>query len=143
MHKGVDCVGVGVVFYCHDGKGNVLMQKRGAGARDEQGRWDIGGGGLELHDTVQDTLQKEIREEYGVEIIACEFLGFRDVHREHEGQKTHWVTLDFKVLVNPATTKNGEPHKLDAVAWFPKNMMPTPVHSQLPLFLEKYGNKVV
>src|SRR3954471_17160876 len=99
MKKGVDCVGVSVVFFCHDGQGNVVMAKRSQNARDEQGRWDIGAGAVELHDTVEHTLRKEIKEEYNCEVISYDFLGFRDVHRTHKGVSTHWITLDFKVLV--------------------------------------------
>jgi hypothetical protein len=44
-----------------------------------------------------------------------EFLGFRDVHRENNGEKTHWIALDFKVLVDPKNAAVGEPHKFDKV----------------------------
>src|SRR5690606_24260841 len=33
---------VSVVFVCHDGRGRVLLARRGAGARDEPGTWDTG-----------------------------------------------------------------------------------------------------
>src|SRR4051812_42880998 len=98
MKKGEDFVGVAVVYFCHDGNGRVLMAKRSQECRDEQGRWDIGGGSVELDQTIEETLKREIAEEYATEILSYEFLGYRDVHREHEGKKTHWVTLDFKVL---------------------------------------------
>jgi len=138
MRKGFDFTGVTVVYFCHDGKGNVVMQKRGANARDEHGRWDIGAGGLEFGDSVEETLRKEILEEYGTNVLDFEFLGFRDVHREHDGQKTHWISLDYKVLIDPGLVKNGEPHKFDEVGMFTLASMPQPTHSQLPLFLEKY-----
>jgi 8-oxo-dGTP pyrophosphatase MutT (NUDIX family) len=115
MQKGTDYIGNTVVYFCHDGKGNVLLGKRSQNARDEQGRWDIGGGGVEFGDTVLDTLKKEIFEEYCTDVLNCEFLGYRDVHREHENKKTHWVALDFKVLVDREKARNGEPHKFDAV----------------------------
>ncbi|MBI2474503.1 MAG: NUDIX domain-containing protein, partial [Candidatus Taylorbacteria bacterium] len=99
MKKGEDYTGVSVIYLCHDGKGNYLLNKRSANCRDEHGRWDCGGGGLEFGDTVENTLKKEIMEEYGVEVLGSEFLGFRDVHREHDGMKTHWIALDYKVLV--------------------------------------------
>src|SRR6185295_6821186 len=70
MKKGIDHIGVTVVYFCHDGKGNVLMAKRSANTRDEQGRWDIGGGGVEFGDTVEDTLRKKIKEEYNCDVIG-------------------------------------------------------------------------
>ncbi len=142
MKKGVDFTGVSIVYFCHDGAGNVLLQKRSTNCRDEHGTWDPGAGGLELHDTVEETLRKEIAEEYGTDVLDYEFLGYRDVHREHEGAKTHWIALDFKVLVDREKARNGEPHKFEAVEWFTKDALPQPQHSQFPFFLEKYNERL-
>ena len=142
MKKGIDYTGITIVYICHDGQGNYLFQKRTTACRDEHNRWDIGGGGLEFGDTVEYTLQKEIKEEYCTEIVAHEFLGYRDVHREHDGQKTHWVALDFKVHVNRAMVQNGEPHKFSEIGWFTRNEFPKPLHSQLPHFLDTYRDRL-
>jgi 8-oxo-dGTP diphosphatase len=142
MKKGIDCIGLAVVFYCHDGKGNVIMGKRSVNARDEQGRWDIGGGGVELHGTVEDTLRSEIMEEYNCPVISFEFLGYRDVHREHDNQKTHWIALDFKVLVDVSDLKVNEPHKFDDVKLFQKDKLPENTHSQFPAFQKLYHDKI-
>lgn len=142
LKKGVDYVGVGVVFFCHDGKGNFVMAKRGKNSRDEHGNWDIGGGGLEFEDTVDETLKKEIREEYCTDVLHHEFLGYMDVHRAHEGKPTHWIALCFKALIDPAKVKNGEPHKFDEVAWFTLDKLPKNVHSQMGKFLELYRDKL-
>lgn len=142
MKKGIDFIGVCVVYFCHDGKGNVVFGKRSKNSRDEQERWDIGGGSIEFGDTLENTLKKEIFEEYGTDVLQTEFLGFRDVHREHNGQKTHWISLDFKVLIDPKMVKNNEPHKFDEIRMFKRNEFPKVVHSQLPYFLEKYQDKL-
>ncbi len=142
MKKGEDFTGVTIVYFCHDGKGNFLMSKRGINCRDERGCWDIGGGGLEFGHTAEDTLRKEIAEEYSTDVLNYEFLGYRDIFREHEGRQTHWIALDFKVLVEAAKAKNGEPKKFDAVDWFKLSDLPTPVHSQLPRFIELYRGRL-
>ncbi len=142
MKKGEDFTGITIVYLCHDGEGNFLLQKRGNQARDEHGCWDCGGGGLEHHDTVENTLKKEIFEEYGTDILEKEFLGYRDVHRENDGKKTHWIALDFKVKVDRSKAKNGEPHKFDEIGWFKLSNFPTPLHSQLPAALEKYKDQL-
>ena len=142
MQKGVDYIGACVVFFCHDGKGNVLMNKRNKNCRDEQERWDIGGGGIEFGVPIEQNLRNEIREEYSTDVLDYQFLGFRDVRREHDGKKSHWIALDFKVLVERSKVKNGEPHKFDEVKWFTLSTLPPPVHSQLPTFLKIYGNKL-
>ena len=143
MQKGVDYIGVAVVYFCHDGQGNLLMNKRGVNCRDEHGTWDIGGGGIELGDTAVETLKKEIAEEYGTDVLGYEFLGYRDVHREHNGKKTYWLMIDFKVLVDKEKVTNGEPHKFDAVEWFKIDALPSPLFSQLPIFLDKYKDKLI
>src|SRR6185437_8643124 len=142
MKKGEDYTGVTVVYACHDGKGNYLLNKRGANCRDEQGTWDPGGGGVDFGDTVEGTLRKEIKEEYCADVLGYEFLGFRDVHRIHNKKRTHWIALDFKVLIDPAQVKNGEPHKLDELSWFTLDTLPEPLYSQYPFFLEKYKDKL-
>ncbi len=143
MIKGIDHIGVSVIYFCHDGKGNFVMAKRSQNARDEHGNWDIGGGGLEFGDTVENTLKKEIKEEYCADVLDFEFLGFRDVHREHQGKPTHWIALDFKALIDPGQVKNGEPHKFDEVRWFTLKVLPSNLHTQLPIFFEKYKEKLI
>lgn len=138
MQKGVDYIGNAVVYFCHDGKGNFLLNKRSNNCRDEKGTWDPGGGGIEINDTVISTLKKEIKEEYCTDVLEFEFLGYRDVHRENDGKKTHWIALDFKVLIDPDKVGNGEPHKFEAVEWFTLDNLPSPLHSQFPNFIKLY-----
>lgn len=114
------------------------MAKRGENCRDENGTWDIGGGALEIGDQVEGRLRTEIKEEYGADVLQWEFLGYSDVHRKHDGKETHWLALEFKVLVDPAQVKNAEPHKLDEVKWFKLDNLPKKLHSELPEFFEKY-----
>ena len=138
MKKGEDYTGITICFFCHDGNGRFIMAQRSKNCRDEHGRWDIGAGGLDYGDMVEDTLRKEILEEYCTDVIEYKFLGFRELHREHEGKPTHWISLDFKVLVDPEKVKNGEPYKFDKVEWFTFDTLPSPTHSQFPAFVEKH-----
>lgn len=143
MQKGTDFTGITIVYFCHDGKGNFIMAQRNRNTRDEHGKWDIGGGALEFGETVQGTLKKEIKEEYGTNVLSFEFLGFRDVHRTREGRPTHWVALDFKVLIDPKKVKNGEPNKFDKVKFVTFKTVPSPIHSQLPTFLKRYKDILI
>ena len=63
LRRGIDHIGVSASFVVHDGKGRVLLQKRGAGARDENGRWDVGGGAIEFGESIDETVRREIKEE--------------------------------------------------------------------------------
>jgi len=118
------------------------MSKRSKNSRDEIGTWDPGGGALEFGQSVEETLEREIKEEYGTNVLSFEFLGFRDVHRKLKGKKTHWIALDFKVLVDKKKVKNAEPHKFTEVRWFTLGKLPKPVHSQFPDFLKRYKAKL-
>lgn len=142
MKKGIDHIAVGVCYFCHDGEGRVLLSKRGVNCRDEHGTWDAGGGGIEFGHTAEETLRKEIREEYCTDIIEYEFLGYRDLFRTIDGVQTHWVQLDFKVLVDPTKVQNGEPHKFDEIGWFALDALPTPMHSAWGSFLDKNREKL-
>ena len=120
------------------------MAKRSQNCRDEQGLWDISAGGMEFEDSAEETLRKEIMEEYCADVLSFEFLGYRDVRREYKGVLNHWVCLDFKVLVNPAQVKIGEPHKFDQIEWFTMDSLPPEeqMHSQLPKYFDKYIGKL-
>jgi len=140
MQKGIDYPAITVSYICHDGKGNFLMNKRGKNCRDEHGRWDFGGGSLEIGESIEDCLKKEILEEFRVEPIEYEFIGYLDVFRKHEGKNTHWISLDFLVLVDREKVVNGEPHKFDEIGWFKLDSLPKPLHSVAPMILQKYGH---
>ncbi|MBI5622068.1 hypothetical protein HY933_04375 [Candidatus Falkowbacteria bacterium] len=77
-------------------------------------------------------------------MIEYEFLGFRDVHRQHQGHPTHWIALDFKVLVNPDTVKNNDPGKIVDLQWKTLETMPpfSQYHSQLENIIERYRDKL-
>ncbi len=143
LKKGTDYTGVSVVFFCHDGKGKFLMSRRSVNTRDEHGKWDLGGGGVEFGHTIEETLRKELREEYCIEPIVHEFLGYMDVHREHQGRTTHWIALVFKVLVDPVSVRIGEPDMCDELGWFTLDSLPDNLHSQFPKLLELYGDQLV
>jgi ADP-ribose pyrophosphatase YjhB (NUDIX family) len=140
--KGIDYIGVTVVYFCHDDAGKFVMAKRSKNARDEQGTWDIGGGGLEFGEFVEDALRREIKEEYCVDVLGHEFLGYRDVHRDKDGAPTHWISLDFKVRIDSAKVAIGEARKFDDIGFFTLETIPKNIHSQLPEFFRLYDEKL-
>ncbi|MBI1857454.1 NUDIX hydrolase [Candidatus Saccharibacteria bacterium] len=128
--RGIDHIGVTVCFVVHDGQGNLLLQKRGPKARDEQGRWDIGGGAVEMGELLEDAVRREVLEELGTDPLEIEFITAGDAHREHNGNNTHWVYLLHSVRIDPSTVINKEPHKISEIGWFNADTIPTPMHSQ-------------
>ena len=142
MKKGIDYPGVSIVFMCHDGAGNFLLHKRSEQCRDEHGRWDCGGGGLDLGRGVLETLHTELEEEFNGKILDYTFLGYRDARREDAGINRHWVALDFLVRVDRENIRNNEPHKFEELGWFKWGEFPEPRHSQFPPFFEKHERKI-
>lgn len=143
QHKGVSFTGVTTVFFCHDGTGRILLAKRSKNARDEHGAWDPGAGGLKHGQAVEDNMRRELMEEYGVEPIRTEFIGYFDAFRETPGGlPTHWVAMCFAVHVDPTQVRIGEPDILEEIAWFDLDNLPTPLHSQFDKFMELHGDKL-
>jgi 8-oxo-dGTP diphosphatase len=142
MKKGTDYTGITVTFLCHDGTGKYLLQKRSANCRDEHGRWDGGGGGLKFGEHLDAAVAREIGEEYGAEVLASEFLGYREVFREHEGAPTHWIAFDFRVQLDPATVMRNEPDMQEELGWFSLNELPQPLHSQMQGVFDRYRDRL-
>lgn len=138
LQRGVDYPGITVAFYCHDGEGNFVFQKRSSNCRDEQGTWDCGGGGLHFGESLEEALSREMREEYGVVPEKTEYLGFREVHRTVNGKATHWIAFHFKAQVLRDQVVIGEPDKMDEIGWFKLDSLPEPLHSQIRHELDKY-----
>lgn len=129
LKRGVDHIGVSLGSIIHDGQGHVLLMKRGPGARDENGRWDICGGALEFGETIEDGIRREIKEELCAKAISIEFLTAYEAHREHSGANTHWICLLHAARVDPREVKIGEPHKIVEIGWFNSENLPEPRHS--------------
>jgi ADP-ribose pyrophosphatase YjhB (NUDIX family) len=142
-HKGISFVGVTTSFLCYDRDGEFVMAKRGKNARDEQGTWDQGGGGLKWSTTAVDNVRREVKEEYGAEAQKIDFLGYRDVFRTlPDGTPPHWLLLSFAVLVDKKQVRNAEPEVLDEIGWFTTDTLPSPLHSQQEPFFEKYKEQL-
>lgn len=137
MKRGVDFIGVGCVFVCHDGRGNILMHRRSVNCRDEPGRWDCGGGSMEFGETFEQTVRREVMEEYGTEPLDVRMAFARNTLREHAGATTHWVHVIHLVLVNPAEVRIGEPEKMDDIGWYSPDALPEPLHSVLQTHVEQ------
>lgn len=143
LTKGLDYTGICVTFFIHDGSGRFLMAKRSQQTRDEQGRWEVGGGGVKFGERLDEALAREVREEYGVPILAHEFIGYRDVHREQNGRRSHWLAMDFKIQVDPATVINNDPEMIDELGWFTLETTPQNLHSQVPAMFDLYRDHFI
>lgn len=137
LRRGVDFIGVACSFICHDGKGSFLLHKRSKNCRDEQGRWDNGGGAQEFGDNIESTVKREIKEEYGAEAFNLQFIKVYDAFRKlRDGTPTHWVSVLYLAQVDPKQVVNNEPHKIDEIGWFNLGNLPSPKHTMLKTNIE-------
>lgn len=143
LKRGVDFIGVTCVFYCHDGKGNILLHKRSDKCRDEKGRWDCGGGSLKVGEDPAEAVAREIKEEYCVEADDIQLVTVTNVLRtRRDGVQTHWIALLHTAKVDPDKVKIGEPTEMDDIGWFAPDKFPDPMHSCAPDHFGKVRNHI-
>ncbi len=131
MKRGTDYIGVTVSFLCHDGRGKILLHKRTQNSRDEQGKWDNGGGALEFGEGFEEAVAREIKEEYCADVVESKFLCAYNNLRQQDGAPTHWVNIVYFVQIDPAQVRIGEPTKMEELGWFSPNALPEPQHPTL------------
>ena len=143
-HKGVSFVGVTTPFLCYGSEGRVFLAKRSQNARDEQGHWDFGSGGLKVGEAIEANMRRELLEEYGVEPIKVTLIGHFELFRElPDGTKTHWIGIAHAVQVDPTKVKIMEPDMFDESGWFTIDTLPSPLHSAIkPIYLDMYWDKI-
>ena len=85
----------------------VLLIRRGQ--PPDAGAWSIPGGAVELGESVEDALRREVREETGLEIAVGEFLEvFERVERDAGGVRFHFVVLDYAATVTGGVLRSGD-----------------------------------
>jgi len=84
-------VGVGGVVV-HDGR--VVLIRRGK--QPLKGRWSVPGGSVEIGETLEQAVVRELREETGLEVRPVSFLTVFDrIERQGESVLYHFVIVDF------------------------------------------------
>lgn len=142
-HKGTSFTGIATTFWCYNNHNQLFLAKRSKNARDEQGKWEPGGGGLKYGQTLEENVRRELKEEYDTEPLQMDFMGYRDVFRElDDGTPTHWLAIDFAVKVDPSKVRINEPDMVDDSGWFSLEQLPGPLHSQIPICLRLYSDKL-
>ncbi len=95
-------------------RGRVLLVRRGQ--EPLKGHWSLPGGALELGESLNEGLVREVREETGLIVEPVELVELLDrIHREGERVRYHYVIADYLCRVVA-----GELHAAsdaDAVRW--------------------------
>ncbi len=116
MRKGIDYIGVGVGAIIVNAEGKIFLAKRGKKARNEVGKWECPGGGLEFGDSFEATIIREMKEEFGITISVGEPL--EALNHLIVDEKQHWVALGFMCKIINGTPKILEPDKCSEIGWF-------------------------
>ncbi len=117
-----DWIGLGVAAVIMDEKNRVLLQKRGAKASNEIGKWKFPGGRVEYGEKVKDALVREIKEELGVQIEIVRFIDNLEQFLPQEQE--HWFVPFFLCRIKSGTPKNLEPKKHEQIKWFSLKNLP-------------------
>lgn len=126
MKSGIDYIGVSVGALILNAKGEIFLTKRGQRATNERGTWEIPGGKVEFGETLKEAILREMKEEYGVDIV----LSYQFPAQDHllEAEKQHWVPTCFIAsIVEGQEPKIMEPDKCEATGWFGLDALPTPL----------------
>ena len=116
MKKGIDYIGVGVGAAIINKEGKVFIARRGKQTRNEQGKWEIPGGGINFSETLEHAVKRETKEEYGMEVEIIELLGVFD--HIIPDDKQHWVSPSYICKLRSGTPQILEPEKCEEIGWF-------------------------
>jgi mutator protein MutT len=115
---------VSVAALIFNAEGAVFLSKRGAKARNERGCWEFPGGKIEFGEALHDALKREIREEYGIEIVVRRLFNVYESIDDENGE--HWVSVVYLVDHAGGEPSILEPHKCDAIGWYALDALPEP-----------------
>lgn len=116
MKRGIDYIGVGVGAILVDEQSRVFLARRGPKAKNERGLWEFPGGSVEFGERLTEALQREMREEYGIEIAVGELLDVVDHILPEERQ--HWVSPTYVCSILTGEPRILEPEKCTEIGWF-------------------------
>lgn len=116
MKRGKDYIGVGIGAVIINEAGKVFLSKRGKNAQNERGLWECPGGALEYGESFEESVIREIKEEFDFEVEPLTQLEPFNHLIPDEGQ--HWVALAFICRIKSGTPKIMEQDKSEAIGWF-------------------------
>ncbi len=122
---GTDVIGVGVGAMVFNDRGEVFLAQRGPQAKNERGTWEFPGGTVEFGERLEDAIQREFLEEYGMVIAIDSLLKVEDHILPDEGQ--HWVSPTYLAHHVSGEAQIREPGKCSGIGWFALDALPTPL----------------
>lgn len=133
--SGTDYIGVsvsGLIVNNH----KVLLLKRTT--LPEPNTWSTPGGKIEMFETAEAALIREIKEELNITVGVVNLLSILNyiLHKK----KQHWVSICFLVNILQGTPENMEKDKHSDMKWFALNNLPKDIIRPTRHALENYMN---
>lgn len=101
--------------------GRILLLRR---ARPpEVGHWSLPGGKVDLWETVEAAVRREVAEELGIVLGPLQLLCVVD----HMADGQHWVAPTYLATTFDGEPENLEPGKHTGLDWFPLDALPSPL----------------
>lgn len=124
MEISKDYIGVGCGGFILNDEGKLLMQLRNKAP--EKGYWSIPGGKVEMFETFEDAVVREVKEETDLDVEIIKLNGLCNHITDMPGEgKSHWVTPSYLCKVVGGEAKIMEPKKHLDMKWFDLNDLPT------------------
>jgi 8-oxo-dGTP diphosphatase len=111
-------IGVGALIFR---RGRILMAQRGK--EPLKGWWSLPGGALELGESLDAGVRREVREETGLEVLPLRvFKIFERIMRDAAGEpEYHYVLIDYICRVTGGTLQAGD--DVCAVSWVTRDAL--------------------
>lgn len=142
MQIGKDYIGVGCGAFILNENNELLLHKRNKDP--ERGYWSIPGGRVEMFETFENAVKREIKEETDLDIEVVKNIGICDHILERvEEEKVHWITPSYLCRVISGVAKIMEPTKHTEIGWFKLNELPDNLTIPTKKALEDYTKQTI
>lgn len=137
MKPGLDFIGVSAGAMIINSRGELFLSKRSKNTSNEKCCWENPGGRVEFGEKLEGAVKREIKEEYGIDIILLK--QFPAANHIIPKDKQHWIATTFLAKIKKGQTpKIMEPDKCDAIGFFPLYKLPKPLSIITKLDLKTY-----
>jgi 8-oxo-dGTP diphosphatase len=136
LKRGIDYIGVGVGAIIVNKEGYLFLARRGPKAKNERGLWEFPGGSVEFGETLMQALQREMFEEYAIQVSVGELVDVVDHILPEEHQ--HWVSPTFICQILSGEPSIQELEKCTEIGWFGVDQVPNELTQITKLNLEHY-----
>ena len=134
MIKGKDYIGVGCWGIVTNQQNQILLIKKKV-----NDYWERPGGNVEVGETLEECIVREVKEEIGIKTKVINFVTFDQVFFGND--KKQWIAFCYHLKYISGKIKNIEPEKHDDVKWFSFSDLPKNLSPYTKKVIEKYHQK--